>query len=483
MQLQNQTPHAQAPTDFRFTVPISKVDKAKRLITGVATAEVLDAHGQIVDYESAKRAFGEWKGNIREMHQPVAVGKAVDITFDDAGRQIFVTSYISKGAQDTWEKIQDGTLSMYSIGARGTVKTEKLGDKTVERIIVSKQNELSVVDNGACPTADFSIVKMSGDAPELAQTFEAGDVEPADAPAAPVAPAEPEPAAAPPVTKTIASPALLRALLASPRAERIAKLDQLDIASADVVIAKRVEYYDIRNALACIGFLEELVSSEIWEAKDLEMAGRTLTSEDTAQLDLLRNASELLLAFLISEFQSQFDDAPDGTAAAAVENMQKAVGTTRLLAALARTDARTALIEKVRGPVLSATLEQTAIPTDFTKLQADLATATTALTEAQTTIAAQAESIVAVTKRLETLEAQPMPGGPVTRAGAMEVRKQLGNATDETEGVDPAEVVKALTQLAGAATTDAERSRITEKLLAFQMKHGLGRTVITRQGQ
>src|SRR5690242_16276876 len=101
---------------FRLDIPVEKIDREKRLVRGVATAEVLDAHGEIVDYETAKPAFVSWRGNIREMHQPKAVGKGLDVEFDDANKQIIVEAYISKGAPDTWEKCLDGTLSMFSIG-------------------------------------------------------------------------------------------------------------------------------------------------------------------------------------------------------------------------------------------------------------------------------------------------------------------------------------------------------------------------------
>lgn len=101
---------------LHFNVNVTKVDKEKRLVSGVVTAEVVDKAGEIVDYATVKKFFENpelWPGNIREMHQPKAVGKKVDVEFDDANKVISMTARVSKGATETWEKVMDGTLSMF----------------------------------------------------------------------------------------------------------------------------------------------------------------------------------------------------------------------------------------------------------------------------------------------------------------------------------------------------------------------------------
>ena len=85
---------------LRLFAQIAKIDATKREVWGVATAEVVDKEGEIFDYKSSKPFFQKWSdefkkvtdgkslGNVREMHEPSAVGKLVDITFDDELKQI-----------------------------------------------------------------------------------------------------------------------------------------------------------------------------------------------------------------------------------------------------------------------------------------------------------------------------------------------------------------------------------------------------------
>ena len=110
------------------------------------------------------------------MHAPIAVGKAVNyepvVVKDEQGNEynaIRVDAYISKGAQDTWEKILDGTLKAFSIGGKILEKSESttkmFRGKPVNVIKKYSLGELSVVDNPANAIATVDIVKRdaSGD--------------------------------------------------------------------------------------------------------------------------------------------------------------------------------------------------------------------------------------------------------------------------------------------------------------------------------
>jgi hypothetical protein len=110
------------------------------------------------------------------MHAPIAVGKAVNyepvVVKDAEGNEynaIRVDAYISKGAQDTWEKILDGTLKAFSIGGKILEKSESttkmFRGKPVNVIKKYSLGELSVVDNPANAIATVDIVKRdeSGD--------------------------------------------------------------------------------------------------------------------------------------------------------------------------------------------------------------------------------------------------------------------------------------------------------------------------------
>ncbi len=160
---------------FQIFIPIAKVNRDQRTVGGWATTEKVDKQDEIVDYEASKKAFDDWHGNIREMHEPKAVGKAISVQEDDENKRIYVTAKISKGAQDTWEKIKDGTLTGFSIGGQTIdkqvvlVKDDATNDhKQITRITKYKLNELSLVDNPANPEAQFELVKsVSG---QLQQT-------------------------------------------------------------------------------------------------------------------------------------------------------------------------------------------------------------------------------------------------------------------------------------------------------------------------
>lgn len=153
---------------FNIHIPISKVDEEQRMVYGIATTEAIDSQGDIVDYEASKAAFSTWLGNIREMHQPVAVGKAVDIQFDDEARQVVIGAKISESidGENAWIKVKEGILNGFSIGgsvSKVVKETAKVdgADVPVSRIVDYSLSETSLVDNPANPEALFVMVKSA----------------------------------------------------------------------------------------------------------------------------------------------------------------------------------------------------------------------------------------------------------------------------------------------------------------------------------
>lgn len=158
----------------RLTMPIAKYDVEKRQVSGFATLDNYDSHGDVVLAEASQKAFARFRGNIREMHQPIAVGKLVDFReeeFYDSETQkffrgIYATAYVSKGAQDTWEKVIDGTLTGFSIGGNiidADTEWNKDAGTNVRFIKDYQLVELSLVDNPANQLANiFSIEKAAG---------------------------------------------------------------------------------------------------------------------------------------------------------------------------------------------------------------------------------------------------------------------------------------------------------------------------------
>jgi len=160
--------------NVRLSMPIGKIDVERRMVSGFATLDNVDKQGDIVTTESSVEAFKNFRGNLREMHQPSAVGKIVsfkeDKYFDPNDKKfysgVYVSAYVSKGAQDAWEKVLDGTYTGFSIG--GNIKTwddaydEKM-DKSIRVIKNYELHELSLVDNPANQFANIvSIEKVNG---------------------------------------------------------------------------------------------------------------------------------------------------------------------------------------------------------------------------------------------------------------------------------------------------------------------------------
>ncbi len=159
---------------LHLSVPFTKVNREQRTVSGFATLDNIDQTGDVVTAEASMKAFENFRGNLREMHQSIAVGKVIGFkpeTYYDQKSQtfyngVYVTSYISKGAQDTWEKVLDGTLSGFSIGGKINESDNEINKATGEQVRFIKDYdliELSIVDSPANELCNiFSIEKVGG---------------------------------------------------------------------------------------------------------------------------------------------------------------------------------------------------------------------------------------------------------------------------------------------------------------------------------
>ena len=162
-------------TDLQMYLPITRIDKEKWMIEGQATSDAIDHYETIFDYDSSKRAFATWRGNIREMHQNKAVGRAVEVIPNDEERTITVRAFVSKGARDTWEKVNDGTLSGFSIGVPKNgykLRMVERNGKSVPMYYDHKLAEVSLVDNPGSPGCDIAIVRADGMLTDVIDTTE-----------------------------------------------------------------------------------------------------------------------------------------------------------------------------------------------------------------------------------------------------------------------------------------------------------------------
>jgi len=160
--------------NISLSVPFTKVNREKRTVSGFATLDNLDQTGDVVTAEASLKAFENFRGNIREMHGSNAVGKMVSFKpetyYDPKSGEfyngVYVDAYISKGAQDTWEKILDGTLAGFSIGGKIIDSENEVNKSTGKPVRFIKDYalmELSVVDSPANELCNIlSIQKMNG---------------------------------------------------------------------------------------------------------------------------------------------------------------------------------------------------------------------------------------------------------------------------------------------------------------------------------
>jgi len=160
--------------NVRLSMPFGKVDQERRIVSGFASLDNVDKQYDIVTTEASMSAFAKFRGNIREMHQPSAVGKMISFKeekyFDPETKKfykgVYVSTYISKGAQDAWEKVLDGTYTGFSIGGRMNTWDDAYDEKMDKQIRIIKDYdliELSLVDSPANQFASImSVEKVDG---------------------------------------------------------------------------------------------------------------------------------------------------------------------------------------------------------------------------------------------------------------------------------------------------------------------------------
>lgn len=134
----------------KYYAEINKVDADQRLVYGYASTEALDSQGEVVKVDAIKDALDDYMkfANIREMHQPSAVGIAEFAKADDKGLYL-CAKVVDDGA---WDKVKAGVYKGFSIGGRALAKTGG---------VISKMRlmEISLVDRPANPECMIEMFK------------------------------------------------------------------------------------------------------------------------------------------------------------------------------------------------------------------------------------------------------------------------------------------------------------------------------------
>src|SRR3984893_13899555 len=154
--------------ELALNIPITKVDTAKRLVYGVATAEVADRMGEICDYESTKPLYQKWSadfaktsagksfGNLRSMHGHVAAGKLTAINCNDGAKQIEICAKVVDDGE--WNKVVEGVYTGFS---QGGAYAKRWQDGELTRY-TAEPHEVSLVDLPCLPNATFEMIKADG---------------------------------------------------------------------------------------------------------------------------------------------------------------------------------------------------------------------------------------------------------------------------------------------------------------------------------
>lgn len=150
-------------------IPITKVDVAKRLVYGIATAEVEDRSGEICDYASTKPLYEKWSGdiakstdgkslgNLRAMHGKIAAGKVTEMNLNDEAKQVEICAKVVD--DNEWNKVVEGVYTGFSQGG-SYVKRWK--DELGKQRYTAAPGEISLVDLPCLASATFSVIKADG---------------------------------------------------------------------------------------------------------------------------------------------------------------------------------------------------------------------------------------------------------------------------------------------------------------------------------
>lgn len=159
---------------MKLFAAISKVDEENRMVWGYASTGARDSQDEIVTQDAIKGAWDDYMqfANVREMHQPSAVGVVKEYTFDDNG--VFIGTHVVDDA--AWTKVMAGVYKGFSIGGK---KLPGGYDPITKTITALKLTEISLVDRPANPEALITMFKLA-DNPEGADMQKASTTVPLD---------------------------------------------------------------------------------------------------------------------------------------------------------------------------------------------------------------------------------------------------------------------------------------------------------------
>lgn len=161
----------------RLYAPITKVEESDDgtiKVWGYASTGTADDEDETIQPEAIKAALPDYLkwGAVREMHQPKAIGTAIEATVQDDGKTWFGAHVVDPIAV---KKVQTKVLKGFSVGGRITDRDEL--DKSI--ITGIKLIEVSLVDRPANPECEILIAKRSkeADVDDLSELLNKGKVD------------------------------------------------------------------------------------------------------------------------------------------------------------------------------------------------------------------------------------------------------------------------------------------------------------------
>lgn len=150
---------------MRLYAEISKTEEVADgtiKVWGYASSGAEDADGEIITPAAMKAAIPDYMkfGAVREMHQAVAAGTAIEVSVEDDGRTFFGAHVVDPIAIS---KVKNKVYKGFSIGGNVTSR-DKVSKNTITGI---KLIEVSLVDRPANPEAVFTMYKAEVDKPAL----------------------------------------------------------------------------------------------------------------------------------------------------------------------------------------------------------------------------------------------------------------------------------------------------------------------------
>lgn len=136
---------------------VNDQDDGTIIVEGIASTEEVDSDGETVLANAIKTAIPDYMkfGAVREMHQPLAAGTALDITVGEDGVTLIKAHIVDAEAI---KKVRTNVYKGFSIGGSVTERD------TINKTIITGINlvEVSLVDRPANPGAVITCFKADG---------------------------------------------------------------------------------------------------------------------------------------------------------------------------------------------------------------------------------------------------------------------------------------------------------------------------------